>query len=600
MLTKRIKKAVVIASCLAFSILLLSVRSADSSYHVSMYQQLPSGVLYVSMGVLFVSVLVAIHSVYRDEFVHGSNFTVLLYLSGVLLLPSLLGYVVKYGDPIIKVGNIKDMPTGRVFDIGLTGLNKYPHFHTEMSMLSSVTGMGVPEILGFIGVFMLLVYTLSIVSISKYYSVSFGPVLLLIPLIYHSTMRPIRPSSMALLTVFPVCLLAYHRLLGPTRRFGSWAFLFAVLGLALWTQHLFIASLLLLVVIGREAMEYTPVLTGVGSIRTSVDGAPTRLVAVLTLGCFGVFWLMYGPANLLAKASLTVAQVVGLYRVRAQYNPVPGAGPEYLLAGLGFTVFDIIALAFKRFGGYLILLSISGLGALGYLYSLVNEYRLRGEATKNYVILLIFTVGAVWSLAELVVGIVPAIHWIRVLRVSAVVSPVLGGWLIQRLTDSSFSTPSVRTCLVSLFSVYLLFGLFLTMGGVYGTPWSVSANSYTVDSSVEGWDWYFDHTDYSATTVNLGSQSRRYAELTMSPSEEAEWAKTSERAEYASPHFESLGKCTGNTETYYTSNERNRILNTEIGFTENFGEDDIEHIRYYSSEVDLVYDNRQMYVGHVC
>ncbi|MFB6185366.1 MAG: hypothetical protein ABEI86_00660, partial [Halobacteriaceae archaeon] len=74
--------------------------------------------------------------------------------------------------------------------------------------------------------------------------------------------------------------------------------------------------------------------------------------------------------------------------------------------------------------------------------------------------------------AELIVGIVPSINWIRVLRLASVVAPIMAGWFIIQLTDRNPRERYLlwiqdRSIIPIAIAILIISGMVAGIGGMY-------------------------------------------------------------------------------------------------------------------------------------
>ncbi|MFB6185365.1 MAG: hypothetical protein ABEI86_00655, partial [Halobacteriaceae archaeon] len=356
-------KYLVSLSLLFFVLFILVLRLIPTTYNISIYAQVPSLLLFVGLGLVIVSVTRTIFGLYY----HKTNNSwraapFLIVLTATLLLPYLLGYQIRYGDPMIKAGNIRDILTGSGLMVGVTGLDKYPHLHFLISELSLVTGHRPSTLMMFTIAIFVIVYAVSLVAIGRYHSLPPSAVLIFLPLAFHSSFRPMTPSASAYLSSFILLLLLLEMLYNAAGQSKRFYLIFLILNSALWVQHLFIGLLFLgsIVVSGllyyaRQDIEKTPLKQSLG-------------IFYLSSAFLGIVWMLYLQRWLFEKAVTLGLSFIGLFELSGQPNsPIPGGGLSYLTEVLGCSFLDISVLAFKRFGGLLVVFSVAFLGLVIYL-----------------------------------------------------------------------------------------------------------------------------------------------------------------------------------------------------------------------------------------
>jgi len=582
------EKILVSLSLLLLAFGVVTLRLQPTEYKISMYGQVPFFLL-ISVSILSViGVIFTVYGIWSGDDTILSYIPIYVSVGGLILLPWLLGYSVRYGDAMVKLGNIKDVISGGALEFGLKGLNKYPLFHFDIAVFSVITDQPPYLIMGFYPIILAGIFLITIVSIGRYYNVSAIPIIIFVPLVFHASVRSFNPSGMAYLTIFPCLLLVYHHLVYPDDGRLAWGLLFFVLGVALWIQHLFIAMILIFVI----GVSTVGLQIGKKSGFTSSTTVPHPSLTIL-LSLLGYIWFRYGPGELLSVAALTVGQAFGLLYRRSPHQVGPGGGVSYLFSELGFSIIDVGLLVFYRFGGYLILLSVGGLGGVSYLILA------RDKRPWPYVIPAVVIVGLGWALVELTIGIVPSINWFRILRLAAIGAPILCGWIVIRWVspNNRVSTP-IRSTSAILLAILLISGLFATAGGMYGAPHSTSGNTYTTNSDIEGWNWFFDYKVMNETVVTLGRDMTRYAELSLTAKEEEQRIRYLNRDVFAPAHFQtSNGSIFNRDGIYYMSDQRSRIMNLNIGNTDEFTEARLERVRYSEPQVNVIYDNNFMYFG---
>lgn len=571
---------------LAFGIVVLRLQPTE--YRISMYGQVP---LFLLIGVSILSlmgVISAVYDIWNGDNAILSYTPIYLYMGGLILLPWLLGYVVRYGDPMVKLGNTRDVISGEALESGLTGLDKYPLFHFDVAIISVITDQSPYLIMGFLSLILAGIFLITIISIGRYYRISASPIILFVPLVFHSSLRSLNPSSMAYLTIFPSLLLVYHHLIQRDDYQLIWSLLFFILGAALWVQHLFIAMIAILVigvsVIGLKIAKKS----GFTASTTVSHPSLTILLSIL-----GFIWFRYGPGELLSVAALTAGQALGLLYRRDPHQPIPDGDTGYLFSELGFSIIDVGVLAFYRFGGYIILLGVGGLGGASYLILA------RDKRPWPYVMPAVVIIGLGWALVELTIGVVPSINWIRILRLAAIGAPILCGWIVIRwVSPKDHVSTAVRSFSAILLAILLITGLFATAGGMYGAPHSTSGNSYTTNPDIEGWNWFFDHKVMDETVITLGRDMTRYAELSLTAKEEEQRIRYLNQDVFAPAHFQtSNGTIFNRGGIYYMSDQRSQIMHLNIGNTDEFTEAELDRVRHSTPQVNVIYDNGFTYFG---
>lgn len=305
-----------------------TLSSIPSGYDISMYSQIPNSILFISIAFLSLSIL----SFYKGYiYVSLGIYLSLLWLT--LLLPYLLGYTIKYGDPMIKLGNVLDLLNGAGISEGLSGLEKYPMFHTEIAVISRVTGLEPSVLFGILPAAVLLIYSVGIISISEYFKVPSKYCLLFVPLVFHNSIRSFNPSSFLYLTLVPLFVLSFY--IDSQRR----NLILFIISIGIWVYHLFIAIILLgMFAITQLSTRFIKWYST--QFSDSYPEITTKYFYLLYL-FIGIIWIMFAQSWLFEKAILTTAQFLGLYSLRAPSNPIPGGGLGYLFNTLGLSLIHI-------------------------------------------------------------------------------------------------------------------------------------------------------------------------------------------------------------------------------------------------------------------
>jgi len=545
-----------------------------------MYSQIPYLVIIGILSLVILSVIITLNY-YRFDFSISNYVPVLLATSLVIMLPSLLGYVVRYGDPMMKLGNTRDLLVDDGLTAGLTSVSKYPLLHSEIGVLSVVTSITPQITMGYIFLFLFTVYMIVVYILSRRCGIPPTSSLLLVPLVISYPMRPVTPSSFAYLTTFPLLLYVFLSMSGNRKISPRWWVLFVLLSITLWIQHLMIAILFFAVLLLSFVRNH---------IVDPNSGKNTHIPVLIINLLIGFVWLSYSWAGLFKKGVLSGLQSLGIFYFRSGASGVPDGGLSYLFNELGLSIIDLVKIIAQRFGGEIILFLFAGAGTL---YILFNS----NDKSRD-IIWIVFIFGGFLSVAELTIGGVPSLTWRRVLRLSAIVSPILGGLIIHKAIVNNWLNHS-HINLPNLISFLLIVGILLTFSGMYSSPRIVAGNSYSVDSETEGWSWYLTYSDPNYPIMSLGTPSYRFAELHLNPKEERYWATESSPSIEVPPHFEIINNTDlqKSNKIYYIDDRRSRLMNTEIGYTEDFTKEELKYVRYENPDVNVVYSNGYMNVS---
>ncbi|MFC4988874.1 hypothetical protein [Saliphagus infecundisoli] len=581
----RYAKVAGILACLFLSGGIGALQMAPAGYQVSMFTQAPAAVMLLG-GVL---IILGISTTMYSISIGRPDWRLLLPLYAVLFVallgPYLLGYIIKYADAMIHLGNILDIVRTGSLPGGMFGARTYPHFHIHLAMMAFILGMPEYVLIALVPLLFGSLALIVVLLLGRWYQIPSTYPLLFIPLMWLLPLRSVTPSGVAYLTTF--LLLVY--LLETRPEMASWQLftVFCCFTVGIWIQHLFVAALLLGVVISSYlAASGFSILQGGG-----MESPPPGYVLIFTV--FGMVWVAILQTQLLQRGALVITQLIGAYSFKTQYEP--GGGISRLFSELGFTIVDVVILALKRFGSWGVLLGLGTLGITIYLY------QNRAHLDQPTIPAMAVGVSIVWSLAELTVGIIPSINWLRVLRPAVILSPIFAGLFLHRaFLYERIDNDSVRPVAAVLVAIILIIATFGSIGGMYRSPWMIDGNSYSTDSGLQTWQWYYDHkTD--GNTVTLERNERRFAELVLSTDEEIERSKEIHNDIRAPPHFRENGQSLAELYpcSYYIEDKRSRYMNLESGYTEDFTHNEIEKVRHSTPSIQSVYTNGNWNISHM-
>ena len=572
------------------SYVLYAVLPSHHQYDISIYNQIPLAGLFFGALILMISIYNLLDYLMNDDtfcdFPHSSAIIIFGSTFIMLLLPLILGYNIHYGDVMTHSGDaVAIIQGGGIPQIGASYWSaiNYPNLHIFTSQIAIVTSMKINKtFLIFRGV-QYSIFFFFILAVSNKVAGKNGIALSLIftPYVIHRSTTLVAPSTLVYLTIFPLIILLLFE--SQDESPFSIAILSITVGFSMWGYHQFAPIAITGVLILSYLINSIP--------RDRVQqGIFVRPVVLVYFCISGFAWFMYMTKINLVKISGVLATSLGIIPTEVQQRQTTGSLMEVLFDQLGFSLIDVFLLFIKRFGSWAVLLSIS--------IFIILVLREREGLTSVPNVALITSI--VLALGELLIGIIPAVTFQRILRLGVVVSPIIIA--SYRWDGLALEKLKIRKYLKISLMIVLTFVLLLSFANMYSSPWIVSQNQFVTDSEVDGWAWYFEHKNRDLNTTTLSGQTSRYVDYLFKPevreSRSKELQYTSSHSTYRPPPHYGLKQNTNVKESlgysYYLDSQRGRATYTSKNLAD-FNSEDISRINSDSTS-NKIYSNSNLRV----
>jgi hypothetical protein len=508
-----------------------------------------------------------------------------LYISvgTFIFLPIVGGYEIRVGDAMTHAGTTFSIVQSGYFP-NIPSQEIYPIYHIMISIWSIVTGLpvNVGLVLSLAVSFLLFALISSIISNyfrskqkeSQYYGIILAPIFPIL-VINQSILNP-APSSFGYLVFLPLFSLTIL-LATDIRGYTQWSVLYITGFIVVWLSHPFVALFCLFMMAFH---------TGLTRLNDAPNSTRLNLVGLFFLIGAVIHGIIFNKFIAIPVSIWSATFDIGVTTsVGSPHRPSVGLLAS--LKALGYSYLDIISMIMKRFGGWIIIISTSSLLFL-YIYTIKKTI-----SKLEHTLFLLVSVSIIWSLAELVLGIVPGANYIRVLRPGAITAAVLASLSLKNATTSIINGNRKRVIVSIIFVVLLVSSLGIAYGAAYRTPWILSGNDYATSSDIDGWRWMFEYGDESRSPiVTLGTSGRRFADYTIGYQGRKDNSLTN--SVIAPPHFRDIEELSEN-KSYLMTRQRSRQMTMEIG-TKRFTKSDFDSI-YYNYSRGRIYTSGNLNVS---
>lgn len=579
---KNINKLVISFSLIVFSIGMVSIPRSFDGYQAAIYSQVPDILLLFGIAVIFISIIMYIMAEYQGDHSSTSIFILPMYILFfiLLVLPRMLGYIVRGGDAMTHFGAINSIiVTGRIPPI--PSISMYPSLHLTVSSLGLVTGGPLLDIFALFKTALFLIFISGISAIINRSRFKHSHALLLLPLSGLDIAN--NPSTFAYVTLFLMIIFLLYYKKSNFRR----SLIIITFTISLWIQHPFVPIVLLIAILGRECITLP---------NRVPDRYPTiGVTPIITMVMIGIFYFIYINKFIFRLAINRIIFVLSLRpdHISQSQNTVsqsprisqPGDNIfNTLFNTLDYTIIDFVWLVLKRYGGWIILLGIACFGLISYFH-MENKNE---KPFIDLIIPIIILLAIIWSVVEFIVGILPSISFIRILRPGVFLAVVPSGLTISLVFKWAQGLDGDLYTITALISILVIVAgaIGLASTYMYSSPSTIDANSNYPPSSVTGYDWFFSYNDESKNIVTLGRQARRFADYLL-PHHQGKYG----RQRHAPPHLgypQGLAATVG--EAYYIETERGRNLHLQIGDTSGLSHSDYSRFASDSS-IERIYSN---------
>jgi hypothetical protein len=482
----------------------------EPQYSVSLYWQVPLWIQIFAVGIITISsvgiVIATAHGNHRIGGWAVLPITWLFVLFG--LLPYLLGYVTKYGDPISHVGYVRDiLYTGQIPDV------IYPGTHIFVAAVHFATELPATTAWGLIAPYSTVVFVATMAALARRLSVPVAPVALL-SLFFAGTLAV--PNKLVYMIFYAAIIYIGLGLTGEQITYTSRIRLGWVLGVILVGSVLIHPIGGLAGAGGLVSLIFLSTLRGRINLRgldlpISTGGIIARYTIVFGLATF--LWWTY---TWLFKRAVRLVQI--LFFGRSGRDQFLGGGEiTSALNSFGFSVTDIFVLGTKRYIEYMVLMPLAGCTILYLLFQKKRPDRVP-SLPALFVILII--VAGVWSVGEFAIGIVPSISFHRALKVGGYVAaiPAAVGVLVI-LSEARCTGRKTHFAAIAIVAIVISGSLLVATASSYKSPYIVDKNPYVVESDIDGMNWYFEKKNQNISTTTLWRSNDRYIDLLLRPDE---------------------------------------------------------------------------------
>ncbi|MDB9252938.1 hypothetical protein [Halorubrum ezzemoulense] len=472
-----------------------------SGYSIHFYATLGKLFWVAVIGVYLgsVTIILTISNKWRGSYSFG-----LLAAGMVTALITLLPLILDYfafgrADAMTHVGLIRDiLKTGEI-----SASNKYPSMHLLGTILVSIFNIRIYTLTLFIPGLVFLYYTFSMITLLNLHH---GPtparifvgLLLLVPMFRNQQML-FSPWSFGFMLI-GFQLLVFSVTDGFVRKGGRWMAL--SMG-AMFTGFFHPLGYIVMLLIFAAATFDQKIIRNRGIERTLSSRPITNNINyhyIILLVGFILYLLWYSnygqaivDAGLWALVEVGVLSNIGLESSSTlnDYTSV--------LSRTTPSIIDIIQTLITRYGQYLFLFTIAGVGWLLLLF------QRRDKAVRSYVgVFLVFTVLAILGL---VASGVTAYGYSRILLPLSTVSVIIIYGVIRYSNNNSLPAHLYRIALVTFIVIILLTSTF----NLYKSPINDGSNQQVTQSELGSIEWFVNHRVPQQDIYQLGIWSKHYA-----------------------------------------------------------------------------------------
>lgn len=487
------------------SLVVVALTPQAHSFEFSIYDAFPWPFWAIIVATQFIAILIIICATLDGRFrgYWKFGFLMLIITDLVLLcLPFTRGYVINGSEDVLShIGWMRDiLNTGH-----LGSSNPYPYDHILGTMLSYVSGLGLPSVTFIIPPTFSLLFIISFASLAKriltggsvLYAIAFSSIMM-----FGMFQILFAPNHQTFL-LFPLLLYLYFRVCNSNQRaFFSITLLIMLIALVFYHP---LNTILFILVLGGISLSYYV------NKRNCTDESiqikpPTTLTAIVLVVFFS--WSAY--VSMFSQNAYRVIQTITGGFSGSAYSSysstILSSNPE---------IVDLAVLVFSKYGQWIIM------GAL----ALISIYFFRKKGVLSEDQWIIARLSSVeFLIFSVLTGIFLITFYVDISRVFSIgtIFAIIIFSLFLNFNISRAKSKRHRLAIISVVSIIVLALLSISVLNLYASPINNKINDQVTMTEIYGAKHYFSTRNSSMSNIELGISIYRFYNLNYGSSTDRE------------------------------------------------------------------------------